>query len=101
MAGENIMPYIYVLELLRYRQLKIATNFFECIFRSYQKNCNVYTITEMAGKVARSTPTKLETIFSNRYSLNLKLHIRLQSIPLKSLCFYLDVDIHDSISSKT
>ena len=32
MTGENIMSYIYILVLSRHGQLKITTNFFECIF---------------------------------------------------------------------
>ena len=63
MTGKIIISYIHVLELSRYGQLKIATRFFECIFRSFQKNRIIYTISEMTGKVAQSTPTKLETAF--------------------------------------
>ena len=42
MTGENIMSYIYVLELSRYGQLKIATNFFECIFDHLKKSHGTY-----------------------------------------------------------
>ena len=58
MTGENIMSYIFVLELSRYGQLKITTNFFECIFRLSQTIRIVCTIQEMTGKVTRSIGTK-------------------------------------------
>ena len=35
-TDENKMPYIYVLELSRYRRLNIAAKFFECIFVSFE-----------------------------------------------------------------
>ena len=38
MTGKNIMSYICVLELSRYGHLKLAANFFKCIFLSSESS---------------------------------------------------------------
>ena len=82
MTGENIMSYIYVLELLRYGQMKIATSFFECSFDHLKKMHRMYN-TRNDRKDCMINSDKIgDCFFKQIYgSLNLKQHIRIQSIP--------------------